>query len=87
MNHMIADTQRVWQLLDTNGAAATTHVDMHEDRTDDSVALLQYNDDVEINAAEDPAVRASCVEFILAGMYAMDQISRSQEHGQTSYET
>ena len=41
----------------------------------------------EINAAEDPAVRASCVEFILAGMYAMDQISRSQEHGQTSYET
>ncbi|MCH2183666.1 MAG: magnesium chelatase [Mariniblastus sp.] len=41
----------------------------------------------EINAAEDAAVRASCVEFILAGMYAMDQISRSQEHGHTSYET
>ncbi len=41
----------------------------------------------EINAAGDAAVRASCVEFILAGMYAMEHISRSQEHGHTSYET
>ena len=41
----------------------------------------------EVNASEDAAVRASCVEFVLAGMYAKDRISRAQEHGQTSYET
>jgi magnesium chelatase subunit I len=40
----------------------------------------------EVNAAEDPAVRAACVEFVLAGLYAMDRISRSQRHGQTTYE-
>jgi magnesium chelatase subunit I len=40
----------------------------------------------EINASHDEAVRASCVEFVLAGLYAMDRISRSQEHGQTTYE-
>lgn len=41
----------------------------------------------EINASDDDAVRASCVEFILAGLYSMDMISRSQAHGQSSYET
>lgn len=41
----------------------------------------------EINASADAAVRASCVEFILAGLYAMDLISRGQSHGQSSYET
>ena len=41
----------------------------------------------EINASSDDAVRASCVEFILAGLYSMDMISRSQQHGQSSYET
>ena len=41
----------------------------------------------EINASEDEAVRASCVEFVLAGMYSMDRISRSQEYGRTEYET
>ncbi len=40
----------------------------------------------EVNASDDAAVRASCVEFILAGLYAMDRISRSQEFGQVSYE-
>jgi magnesium chelatase subunit I len=40
----------------------------------------------EVNAADDPAVRASCVEFVLAGLYAMDRISRSQRHGHTTYE-
>ncbi|HMP78634.1 MAG TPA: magnesium chelatase, partial [Pirellulaceae bacterium] len=40
----------------------------------------------EVNAAQDEAVRASCVEFVLAGMYAMDLISRSQTHGRISYE-
>lgn len=41
----------------------------------------------EVNASESPAVRASCVEFILAGLYATDRISRSQSHGRIVYET
>jgi magnesium chelatase subunit I len=41
----------------------------------------------EVNAAADPAVRASCVEFVLAGLYATDRISRSQQHGRITYET
>ncbi len=40
----------------------------------------------EVNAAEHPAVRASCVEFVLAGLYAMERISRSQKHGRVQYE-
>ena len=35
----------------------------------------------EVNAAEDPAIRASCVEFVLAGLYSLDVISRAQRHG------
>lgn len=41
----------------------------------------------EVNAASDPAVRASCVEFVLAGLYSRDRISRSQRHGRIEYET
>jgi magnesium chelatase subunit I len=41
----------------------------------------------EVNASSDPAVRASCVEFVLAGLYAMELVSRSQQHGKISYET
>jgi len=40
----------------------------------------------EVNAASDPAVRASCVEFVLAGLYATDRISRTQHHGRIVYE-
>lgn len=40
----------------------------------------------EVNAAADAAVRASCVEFVLAGLYASDRISRSQHHGRIVYE-
>ena len=40
----------------------------------------------EINASNDAAVRASCVEFILAGLYSLDKISRNQSHGHSSYE-
>jgi len=40
----------------------------------------------EVNAAADPAVRASCVEFVLAGLYSLDRISRSQHHGRVTYE-
>ena len=40
----------------------------------------------EVNAASDAAVRASCVEFVLAGLYALDKISRGQHHGRIVYE-
>lgn len=40
----------------------------------------------EVNASTDPAVRASCVEFVLAGLYATDQVSRSQANGRIQYE-
>jgi magnesium chelatase subunit I len=40
----------------------------------------------EVNQAESDAVRASCVEFILAGLYAGDRISRAQKHGRITYE-
>jgi ABC-type sulfate transport system permease component len=41
----------------------------------------------EVNAARDPAVRASCIEFVLAGLYATERISRLQSHGRTVYDT
>ena len=41
----------------------------------------------EVNAGESDAVRASCVEFVLAGLYASDRISRSTRHGRMTYET
>ncbi len=41
----------------------------------------------EVNASESDAVRASCVEFVLAGLYASDRISRSTRHGRMTYET
>ncbi len=40
----------------------------------------------EVNASEQPAMRAACVEFVLAGLYALDRISRSQQYGQIYYE-
>ena len=40
----------------------------------------------EVNASSDPAVRASCVEFVLAGLYSKEKISRSQSRGQIRYE-
>src|SRR6476469_2214244 len=41
----------------------------------------------EVNSATSDAMRASCVEFVLAGLYATDQISRAQKHGRITYET
>ena len=40
----------------------------------------------EVNASGDPAVRASCAEFVLAGLWADDKVSRVVKHGRTSYE-
>jgi magnesium chelatase subunit I len=31
-------------------------------------------------------MRASCVEFVLAGLHASERISRSQTHGRIVYE-
>jgi magnesium chelatase subunit I len=41
----------------------------------------------EVNASDNEAVRASCVEFVLAGLYATERISRSQHRGRIVYET
>jgi len=41
----------------------------------------------EVNASGDPAVRASCVEFVLAGLWASDKVSRSVRHGRVEFET
>jgi magnesium chelatase subunit I len=46
-----------------------------------------WNKAFEVNSASDPAMRASCVEFVLAGLYATDRISRAQRHGRIVYET
>jgi magnesium chelatase subunit I len=40
----------------------------------------------EVNASANPAVRASCVEFVLAGLWASDVISRAERHGRVQYE-
>jgi magnesium chelatase subunit I len=40
----------------------------------------------EVNPSESEAVRASCIEFVLAGLYASDRISRSTKHGRITYE-
>jgi magnesium chelatase subunit I len=41
----------------------------------------------EVNASAHPAIRASCVEFVLAGLYSLDRISRASKHGKVQYET
>ena len=41
----------------------------------------------EVNAGSSDAMRASCAEFILAGLYATDMISRGTRHGHITYET
>ncbi len=40
----------------------------------------------EINPATDPAMRAACVEFVLAGLYVNEKISRTSKHGVIRYE-
>ena len=40
----------------------------------------------EVNSASDAAVRASCVEFVLAGLHATDKVSRSEKHGRITYQ-
>jgi magnesium chelatase subunit I len=42
---------------------------------------------LELNAGSSPSMRASCVEFILAGLYASDRLSRSERHGRITYES
>ena len=40
----------------------------------------------EVNPAESEAVRASCVEFVLAGLYASERIGRAMKLGKITYE-
>jgi len=40
----------------------------------------------EVNASSSMAMRAACVEFVLAGMYAHEKISRAARHGRIEYE-
>ncbi|MFK7758429.1 MAG: magnesium chelatase [Phycisphaerales bacterium] len=40
----------------------------------------------EVNASDDPAVRASCIEFVLAGLWAAERISRAERYGTVQYE-
>ena len=41
----------------------------------------------EVNVSSEPAVRASCVEFVLAGLWASDKISRVERHGRVEFKT
>ena len=41
----------------------------------------------EVNPSDNEAVRASCVEFVLAGLWATDRISRAERHARIEYET
>ncbi len=40
----------------------------------------------QVHASESPAMRAACIEFVLAGLYSLDIVSRSERHGQIAYE-
>jgi magnesium chelatase subunit I len=40
----------------------------------------------EVNASEEPAVRASCIEFVLAGLWATERVSRAERFGTMEYE-
>ncbi|MCE9531227.1 MAG: magnesium chelatase, partial [Planctomycetes bacterium] len=40
----------------------------------------------EVNAGGGDAMRASCLEFVLAGLHATERISRSTKHGRIVYE-
>ncbi len=40
----------------------------------------------EVNANESAEVQASCAEFVLAGLYSQDRISRSAKRGRIEYE-
>lgn len=41
----------------------------------------------EINPSSDPPMRAACVEFVLAGLWSHEKISRATRHGRVSYQT
>lgn len=47
---------------------------------------LAWDKAFEVNASTNEGVRASCMEFVLAGLYATDRISRMEKHGRMEYE-
>ncbi|MBL9001240.1 MAG: magnesium chelatase [Phycisphaerae bacterium] len=58
----------------------------HYERTVKRVPAV-WDKAFEMNAASDPTVRASCAEFVLAGLWACDLVSRATRHGRVSYDT
>jgi magnesium chelatase subunit I len=40
----------------------------------------------DVNASASPAVRASCIEFVLAGLWATDRVSRAERFGRVEYD-
>jgi magnesium chelatase subunit I len=40
----------------------------------------------EVNSASDAAVRASCTEFVLSGLWANDVVSRAEKHGRVTFD-
>lgn len=40
----------------------------------------------EVSVSQHPGVQAACAEFVLAGLYAMEKISRSTHHGGSTYQ-
>ncbi len=40
----------------------------------------------EVNGGDSDAIRASCLEFVLAGLHATERISRATKHGRIVYE-
>jgi magnesium chelatase subunit I len=40
----------------------------------------------EVNLSDNPAMRASCCEFVLAGLWASDRVSRSERHGRVQFD-
>jgi magnesium chelatase subunit I len=48
--------------------------------------LKAWDKAFEVNPSEGEAVRASCLEFVLAGLHAADCIRRSTKHGRITYE-
>jgi magnesium chelatase subunit I len=59
--------------------------DAYHDKVADIPAIWERA--FEVNAALHAAMRASCIEFVLAGLYATERVSRIQSHGKTIYDT
>ena len=66
------------RIKDAHGALLATAIP--------KVTIVKHARYLPEDASGDPAVRASCVEFVLAGLYSMEKISRGQQHGRVVYQ-